>query len=289
MKFSDKDCWIMSGTLYIVGTPIGNLGDFSPRAVETLSSVDFIAAEDTRVTLKLLNHFGIKKPLISYFEHNKRFRGEEILKRLEGGENCALVTDAGMPAISDPGEDIVALCVGRSIKVVAVPGPCAAVTALALSGLPTGRFCFEGFLSVNKKSRRDHLLSLKTEPRTMIFYEAPHKLLATLKDMAENFGDRRISLVREITKIHEEVIATTLRDAVSIFTEREPKGEFVLIVDGYQEEIVEQSEDERMEQALKLVAGYIDEGLSHNEAVKKASKEAGVPRSTLYKQSLDNE
>ena len=200
--------------LYIVGTPIGNLGDFSPRAVETLSNCDFIAAEDTRVTVKLLNHFGIKKNMVSYFEHNRRERGEMIVSRMLAGETCALVTDAGMPAISDPGEDLVKLCHDNGIKVESVPGPCAFTTALALSGMPSGRFTFEGFLSVNKPSRREHLDSLKNETRTMLFYEAPHKLGATLKDMYSTFGDREIAIVREITKVHEQVIKITLSKAV---------------------------------------------------------------------------
>ena len=205
----------MSGKLYVVGTPIGNLGDMSPRAVETLEMVDFIAAEDTRVTLKLLNHFSIKKPMISYFEHNKYERGEIICQRILSGENCAVVTDAGMPCISDPGELLVKQCREYGIKVAAVPGASAVITALALSGLPTGRFTFEGFLSVNKKSRREHLNEVKNEKRTMIFYEAPHKLNATLRDMLEAFGDRNIAVVRELTKIHEEVINTTLEKAVA--------------------------------------------------------------------------
>ena len=215
----------MTGTLYVVGTPIGNLSDFSPRAVETLEAVDFIAAEDTRVTLKLLNHFGVKKPLVSYFEHNKRDHGEKILARLEAGENCALVSDAGMPAISDPGELLVAQCAERGIPVLVVPGPSAVVSALAISGLPTGRFTFEGFLSVNKKSRRDHLDEVKDERRTMIFYEAPHKLYATLRDMLDAWGDRRIAIVRELTKIHEEVIRTTLSEAVRRSKDDPFKGE----------------------------------------------------------------
>ena len=205
----------MSGTLTIVGTPIGNLGDFSPRAVEALEAADFIAAEDTRVTLKLLNHFGLKKPLVSYYEHNKRERGEQICARIEAGESCALVSDAGMPAISDPGEELVAQCAERGSPVLAVPGPSAVVTALALSGLPTGRFAFEGFLSVNKKSRREHLQSLSGERRTMVFYEAPHKLPGTLRDLLEALGDRRVALARELTKVHEEVSRTTLSEAAA--------------------------------------------------------------------------
>ena len=225
----------MAGTLYLVGTPIGNLGDFSPRAIETLRSVDFIAAEDTRVTLKLLNHFEIKKPLICYFEHNRAEMGEKLLSRLLGGESCALVTDAGMPAISDPGEDIVRQCAEHGVTVAAVPGPSALVTALAMSGLPTQRFTFEGFLSVSGKSRREHLESLKSETRTMIFYEAPHKLLRTLQDFLDTFGDRDISLCRELTKLHEEIIRTTLSAAVARYTETPPKGEFVLVLRGKEE------------------------------------------------------
>ena len=200
----------MSGTLTLVGTPIGNLSDMSPRGVKALRECDFIAAEDTRVTMNLLNHFEIRKPLVSYYEHNKRQRGGEILSRLQAGESAVLVTDAGMPAISDPGEELVALCHDEGIPVTVVPGPSAVVTALALSGLPAGRFTFEGFLSVNKRSRREHLEALRLEQRTMVFYEAPHKLPATLRDMALVLGERRIALVRELTKIHEEVIRTTL-------------------------------------------------------------------------------
>ena len=216
----------MSGTLYLVATPIGNLGDFSPRAVETLQSVDFIAAEDTRVSVKLLNHFEIKKPLVSYHAHNHVSAGQAILERLLGGESCALVTDAGTPAISDPGEELVRLCAQHDVEVLSIPGCCAAVNALAVSGLPTGRFTFEGFLTVNRKSRREHLESLKTEERTMIFHEAPHKLRTTLNDLTEAFGpDRRISLCREMTKLHEEVIRCTLAEAVAYYEENSPKGE----------------------------------------------------------------
>ena len=222
----------MQGVLYIVGTPIGNLSDFSPRAVETLDMVDFIAAEDTRVTMKLLNHFQIKKPLVSYYEHNKLERGQMILDRILAGESCALVSDAGMPAISDPGELLVAQCAEAGVQVLAVPGPSAVISALAISGLPTGRFTFEGFLSVNKKSRREHLADVKNEQRTMVFYEAPHKLSATLHDMLTAWGDRKIAIVREITKIHEEVIRTTLAEADARFQTEAPKGEIVLVISG---------------------------------------------------------
>ena len=212
----------MAGTLYLVATPIGNLGDFSPRGVETLGRADFIAAEDTRVSMKLLNHFGIKKPLVSYHEHNRASAGQTILTRLLAGETCALVTDAGTPAISDPGEDLVRLCGENNIAVEAIPGCCAAICALAVSGLPTGRFTFEGFLPANKKERRTALLRLQGEERTMVFHEAPHKLRATLSDMAEILGDRPVALCRELTKLHEETLRTTLSAAVALYAERDP-------------------------------------------------------------------
>ena len=276
----------MSGALYLVGTPIGNLGDFSPRAVEVLQQVDFIAAEDTRVSLKLLNRFEIKKPLVSYFEHNKNVSGERILSRLLGGETCALVTDAGMPAISDPGEDIVRMCAEHGIDVFVVPGPSAVVSALAVSGLPTSRWCFEGFLSVNKKERIPHLESLQKEMRTMIFYEAPHKLLRTLEDMKEYFGgDRPIAVVREITKLHEQTLRTTLDGALAHFTETPPKGEFVLVVGGAPE-VAE--EDLTPEQALEIVQRYRDEGKSLKEACKLAAKDTGYSKNELYALALDN-
>lgn len=268
----------MSGKLYIVGTPIGNLGDFSPRAVETLNNCDFIAAEDTRVTLKLLNHFEIKKPMISYFEHNRREKGEIITERILAGENCALVTDAGMPAVSDPGEDLVALCAEKGIDVKVVPGPSAFVAAAALSGLPVGRFTFEGFLSVNKQSRREHLLSVRHEKRTMIFYEAPHKLASTLKDLFETLGDRRIAIVREITKIHEEAIRTTLKEASEKYSETPLKGEIVLVIEGESEEKAEAT----LEDAVTLAREYIKEGLSASFAAKKAAAETGLKKGDIY-------
>ncbi len=270
----------MTGILYVVGTPIGNLGDLSPRAAETLEKVDFIAAEDTRVTLKLLNHFGIKKEMISYFEHNKRERGEIIVSRIIGGENCAIVTDAGMPAISDPGEDLVYLCHENKIKVEAVPGPTAFATALAISGMNTGRFTFEGFLSVAKKSRREHLESLENEERTMVFYEAPHKLLATLEDFYKHFGNRNIALVREITKIHEEVIRTTIADAVEKYTENKPKGEFVVIVEGKQKEESEITLEDAIEKAKRLVEG----GMGVNAAAKEIAATTPFKKSEIYKE-----
>ena len=272
----------MSGTLTVVGTPIGNLGDFSPRAREALAAADFIAAEDTRVTLKLLNHFGLKKPMLSYYEHNKRGRGAVICERIEAGENCVLVSDAGMPAISDPGEDLVAECAARGIRVLAVPGPTAMATALALSGLPTGRFTFEGFLSVNKKSRRDHLEELRGEKRTMVFYEAPHKLAATLRDLLDTLGDRRIALARELTKIHEEVIRTTLAEAADRFADGSARGEFVLVVEGAAQEAPAEAVtvEEAAALALSLAA---EESLPLSEACRRAAAQTGLPRNKIYK------
>lgn len=271
--------------LYVVGTPIGNLGDFSPRAVETLEKVDFIAAEDTRVTLKLLNHFGIKKSMVSYFEHNKRERGEMITARILSGETCALVTDAGMPAISDPGEDLVRLCHDKGIAVESVPGPCAFTTALALSGFPSGRFTFEGFLSVNKPSRREHLQSLENETRTMLFYEAPHKLAATLRDMNKHFGNREIAIVREITKLHEEVIRTTLDEAVEKYADGSVKGEIVLVIKGAQS----QNRDDKMtlEQAIACARQSVESGMSVSEAAKQTAKLSGFKKGDIYKALID--
>ena len=273
---------VEKGTLYVVGTPIGNLGDFSPRAVEVLSQVDFIAAEDTRVTVKLLNHFEIKKPLISYFEHNKYEKGDYICDRIEAGESCAIVSDAGMPAISDPGEMLVFQCAERNIPVYVVPGPSAVVSALAISGLPTGRFSFEGFLSVNKKSRREHLNEIKNDKRTLIFYEAPHKLIYTLKDMLEAFGDRRISVVRELTKIHEEVKRTTLKEAVSFYTENNPKGEFVLVLEGAKEDLSQK--EYTLEDAVELAKEKIEEGFSASDAAKFAAAESKIKKGDIYRE-----
>ena len=275
----------MTGTLFVVGTPIGNHGDFSPRAVETLSSCDFIAAEDTRVTIKLLNHFGIKKPMMSYYEHNRAERGEKILERLLNGENCALVSDAGMPIISDPGEDLTALCYENNIPIKAVPGPCAFVTALAISGMPAGRFTFEGFLTRAKPNRREHLLSLVDEKRTMVFYEAPHKLPATLKDMAEYFGDRSIAIVKEITKIYESVERTTLFEAAKKYDGANLKGEYVLIVSGKPEE---KETAPTLFDAVEKARGLVLGGASVNEAAKEAAKLTGIKKSDIYK-SLQSE
>ena len=277
----------MAGTLYLVPTPIGNLGDISDRCRRTLEEADFIAAEDTRVSLKLLNHMGIKKSLVSYYEHNKAFKGEKIIERILAGETCALVSDAGSPAISDPGEDLVKLCHEAGIVVCAIPGPCAAITALSISGQATGRFCFEGFLSTAKKSRREHLESLQKERRTMIFYEAPHKLLGTLEDMAEHFGaDRGISLCRELTKLHEEVVKTTLGEAIEKYTENPPKGEFVLIVAGAPEEEKEAASET---DAAARVAQLMSEGLSRKDAVKQTAKELDLPKNVVYDASLNLE
>ena len=274
----------MAGMLYLVPTPIGNLGDISIRCRETLENADFIAAEDTRVTLKLLNHLGIKKSLVSYYEHNKAFKGDKIVERILAGETCALVSDAGSPAISDPGEDLVKQCAEAGIVVCASPGPCAAITALSISGQATGRFCFEGFLSTAKKSRREHLESLKKEQRTMIFYEAPHKLLSTLEDMAEVFGTNRgISLCRELTKLHEEVVRTTLRGAIEKYTENGPKGEFVLIVAGAEPETEElPTEEDAVSYLSRLMAG----GMSKKDAVKQTAKDLKLPKNEVYDLAL---
>ena len=274
----------MAGMLYLVPTPIGNLGDISIRCRETLEMADFIAAEDTRVSIKLLNHLGIKKSLVSYFEHNKAQKGNMIVERILAGETCALVSDAGSPAISDPGEDLVKQCAEAGITVCAIPGPCAVITALSISGQSTGRFCFEGFLSTAKKSRREHLESLKDEKRTMVFYEAPHKLLATLESMAEAFGgDRPISLCRELTKLHEEVVRTTLAEAVQKYTEQPPKGEFVLVVAGAPEKAPETITEDVIAARLQAL---IDSGLSKKDAIKQTAAELSLPKNEVYDISL---
>ena len=270
----------MSGSLTLVGTPIGNLSDLSPRAVEALRSCDLIAAEDTRVTLKLLNHFGIKKPLVSYYEHNKRERGEELCRRMEAGEQLVLVSDAGMPAISDPGEELVARCHERGIPVRAVPGPTAVATAVALSGLPSGRFTFEGFLSVNRRSRREHLEELTDERRTMVFYEAPHKLPGTLRDLLEALGDRRVALVRELTKVHEEVVRTTLSEAAARYGLETPRGEFVLVVEGT---TPKEPPAVTPQEALARARAYMQQGQSASEAARLAAAETGLKKGEIYK------
>lgn len=277
----------MAGILYLVPTPIGNLGDISLRAKQTLENADFIAAEDTRVSLKLLNHLEIKKPLVSYYEHNKTFKGGRIVERILAGETCALVSDAGSPAISDPGEDLVKECAAAGITVCAIPGPCAAITALSISGQSTGRFCFEGFLSMSKKSRREHLDSLRAEKRTMIFYEAPHKLMNTLEDMVEVFGaERPVSFCRELTKLHEEVLRTTLGQAIVHFTETPPKGEFVLVVAGAPEEA---KEIPTATDAAGRVNELISQGLSRKDAIKQTAQELGLPKNAVYAAALGEE
>ena len=276
----------MAGTLYLVATPIGNLGDFSPRGVETLQAADFIAAEDTRVSVKLLNHFGVKKPLVSYHEHNRAAAGQAILARLLAGESCALVTDAGTPAISDPGEGLVRLCGENGVTVEAIPGCCAAICALAVSGLPTGRFTFEGFLSANKKERRTALLKLKNEERTMVFHEAPHKLRATLADMAEILGDRPAALCRELTKLHEETLRTTLLQAVELYREKEPRGEFVLVVAGAQPT---EEPAISLEEGVRQVQRLREAGIKMKEAVRTVSAQTELNKNDLYEAVLKAE
>ena len=278
----------MAGTLYLVPTPIGNLGDISPRMADTLAQADFIAAEDTRVTVKLLNHLGLKKPMVTYHRHNTAASGQAVLDRLLAGESCALVTDAGLPAISDPGAEMVALCAAAGVPVVPIPGPCALVTALAASGQPTGRFTFEGFLAMNKKNRRAHLESLRGEERTMIFYEAPHKLVATLRDLADTFGrEREISLCRELTKLHEEIRRTTLGEAADWYGEETPRGEFVLVVRGAQPE---EEGGCTLEDGLTLAERLREEeGLSLRDAVRQAAKELGLSRNELYRLAVEQE
>ena len=275
----------MPGMLYLVPTPIGNLGDISVRCRETLENADFIAAEDTRVSLKLLNYLGIKKSLVSYYEHNKAQKGNVIFDRILAGETCALVSAAGSPAISDPGEDLVKQCAEAGITVCAIPGPCAVITALSISGQSTGRFCFEGFLSTAKKSRKEHLESLIGETRTMVFYEAPHKLMNTLESMAEVFGnDRPISLCRELTKLHEEVIRTTLGGAIELYTHQPPKGEYVLVVAGA---APEEKAVATVEDAAKRVAKLMEEGLSRKDAIKQTAAELDLPKNVVYDAALN--
>lgn len=272
----------MAGILYLVATPIGNLGDFSPRAVETLEKADFIAAEDTRVSVKLLNHFNIKKPLVSYHEHNRASAGQAILERLLGGETCALVTDAGMPAISDPGQPLVALCAENGVEVQSIPGCCAAITALAVSGLDTTRFTFEGFLPSGKKERRDALAELSGERRTMVFHEAPHRLRQTLADMLETLGDRRIALCRELTKLHEETHRTTLAEAVAYYEANEPRGEYVLVVAGREK----QETALTLEDGIAMVLRLREEGMKLKEAARRVADDTGLPRNALYDGAL---
>ena len=275
---------VEGGTLYLVATPIGNLADLSERAVKVLSEVDFIAAEDTRNSMRMLSHLGIHRPMVSYFEHNKRERGEQIADRLAAGESCALITDAGTPAISDPGEDLVVLCAARGIPVSSIPGPVASITALTLSGLPTGRFTFEGFLSTNKAERRERLAELAGEKRTMLFHEAPHKLRTTLEDLAATFGEeRRIAICRELTKLNEEVLRTTLAGAISHYAEKEPRGEYVLVVEGGRNAIpvAEFWSEWSIPQHVEF---YINDGKTKSEAVKQTAKDRGLPKNEVYKE-----
>ena len=273
----------MTGKLYLCATPIGNLGDVSARCLEVLSSADLIAAEDTRRTLQLLNHFGITKPLTSYHEHNKREKGEYIISLLKDGKNVALVSDAGTPAISDPGEDMVRLCTENGIEVTSVPGPVAAINALILSGLNTSRFAFEGFLSVNKRHRREHLDSIKNDTRTLIFYEAPHKLKNTIADMQSAFGgERRIALARELTKIHEEILRMTLDEAAAYYEENSPRGEYVIIVEGAAENQEEAENEWENVPVKEHVDRYIAEGMTVKDAIKTAAIERNVPKREVY-------
>ena len=274
---------VRGGTLYLVATPIGNLSDLSERALKVLSEADFIAAEDTRNSLRLLTHFGISKPMVSYHEHNRRERGAEIADRLAAGESCALITDAGTPAISDPGEDLVALCAERGIPVTSIPGACAMITALTLSGLPTSRFAFEGFLPVSGKERRERLEALASETRTFILHEAPHKLRVTLADLTKVLGgERRIALCRELTKLNEEVLRTTLSEAVVYYGEKEPRGEYVLVIEGGAPRAA-QAVFLSVEEAM---AYYLGKGLSRNEAVKATAKALGLSRKEVYDRTV---
>ncbi|MBQ7035123.1 MAG: 16S rRNA (cytidine(1402)-2'-O)-methyltransferase [Clostridia bacterium] len=271
--------------LYLVGTPIGNLGDFSPRCIEILQSVDFIAAEDTRNTLKLLNHFGIKKPLMSYFEHNKRERGLEILARIREGKTCALVSDAGMPGISDPGEDLVRLMYEEGYTVSVVPGPSALIAALVLSGLPTGRFSFQGFLSTNKKNRKEHLEGVRYAKETLIFYEAPQKLRGTLQDLLETFGNRSIALCRELTKLHETVQRGSIEEMIAFYGENDPRGEYVIVLEGATEEAPQEHFWEKLSPAAH-VDYYIQTGLTKKEAIKLVATDRGVPKNEIYNEVM---
>jgi 16S rRNA (cytidine1402-2'-O)-methyltransferase len=272
-------------TLYLVATPIGNLSDISERAVNTLNEVDFIAAEDTRITRNLLEHYKIKKPLISYYKHNSRSSGEKIIHRILDGESCALVTDAGTPGVSDPGEDLVRLCIDNTIPVVVIPGACAVVAALSLSGLSAKRFTFEGFLPVEKKKRSLHLTELQAEPRTMVFYEAPHKLVRTLTDMLKVFGDRRVSISREMTKIYEETLRMSLSEAIAHFENVSPRGEFVIVIEG---KIIQETPDDKLNEGVTAAIDLIEKGLSVRDAVKRAAREVGCSKNALYERVIEN-
>jgi 16S rRNA (cytidine1402-2'-O)-methyltransferase len=274
----------MNGKLYLCATPIGNLGDITYRCVEVLKSVDLIAAEDTRRTLGLLNHLEIEKPMTSYFEHNKKEKGAYLISEMKSGKNIALVSDAGTPAISDPGEDLVKMCSEAGIQVVPVPGAVAGINALIASGLPTQRFTFEGFLTVNRRGRQEHLSSLREEQRTMIFYEAPHKLMSTLRDILDTFGDRRITLCREITKIHEEFFRTTLSDAIKRYEENPPRGEFVLVIEGKNPQELEKEKQAAWENMSVSghVQMYLGQGMDEKDALKAVAKDRGVSKRDIY-------
>ena len=277
---------VEGGKLYLVATPIGNLADLSERAIKVLSEVDFVAAEDTRNSMRLLSHLEIHKPMVSYFEHNKRERGEQILARLQGGESCALITDAGTPAISDPGEDLVALCAANGVPVTSIPGAVASIVALTISGLPTGRFCFEGFLSTNKAERRARLDELASEKRTMLFHEAPHKLKATLEDFRRAFGDdRRIAICRELTKLNEEALRLTVSEAIAYYDTVEPRGEYVLVIDGASVDLAATAFWVDMDIPTH-VSHYVSLGMSKMDAIKQAAKDRGVPKNEVYKAVL---
>ena len=269
----------MSGTLYLCATPIGNLGDMTPRCIETLRSVDLIAAEDTRQTVKLLNHFQISTKMTSYYEHNKKDKGAYLISLLQEGKNIAVVSDAGTPGISDPGEELVTACIEQGITVTSIPGAAAVISALVTSGLATGRFCFEGFLSVNKKQRRTHLEEIKDERRTMIFYEAPHKLRATLQDLYDTLGDRRLSIARELTKKFEEICLMTLSQAIVKYADTPPKGEFALVIEGKTEEAAEDYSDMPIEAHVKL---YTDGGMGEMDAMKAVAKDRGLRKNEVY-------
>ena len=287
MKSTEKNK-VLGGVLYIVATPIGNLADISERALKVLSEVDFIAAEDTRNSMRLLTHFGISKTLVSYYEHNKREKGEEIVSRLEAGESCALITDAGTPAISDPGEDLVRLCAERGIDVTSVPGACAMITALTLSALSTSRFVFEGFLPVTKKERNQRLEALKREERTFILHEAPHKLRTTLSDLKQALGDdRKIAICRELTKLNEEIFRTTLADACEKYAEREPRGEYVLVIEGGTQDMLKAEGENEWDSPEAAFEHFLSQGMSRNDAIKAAAKAFGMSRNQFYGMLID--
>ncbi len=287
---ADEKNKVQGGTLYLVATPIGNLADLSARAVKVLSEVDFIAAEDTRNSLRLLTHFGISRPLVSYHEHNKRERGEALIARLLAGESCALISDAGTPAISDPGEDLVVLCAERGVPVTSIPGCCASITALTLSALPTGRFCFEGFLPMDKKERRARLAALAGETRTMMLHEAPHKLRNTLSELAATLGEtRRISLCRELTKRNEEILRTTLGKAIAYYETNEPRGEYVLVIEGGEGSVGDTKNDVLLQLSPdEHVAYYEKQGMRRMDAIKAAAKDRGMQKNELYRMLCEN-